>query len=106
MNTEALEMTIAITKEELEKRPARKNIAMIAIALLLFLGPLVIFFTQPDNVYQTGFGPIVAGWLMICVLIGHITSSALFVGRTIELALALETAATILELAKEKESNE
>ncbi len=105
MNTEAFEMTIEKSREELEKRPARKNITMIAIALILFFGAAFLFFNQPDSVYKTAYAPLLVGWLMICVWIGHVISSAMFISRSVELQLSIETASTILELAKEREND-
>ena len=106
MNTEAFKLVIENTKAELDRRPARKNIAMITIALLVFFGPVFFFFSQQSNVYQSAYAPLLVGWLMISVWIGHVSSSALLTARTTELALALEMATAILELIKEKEGNE
>lgn len=104
MSTESLEKIIENSKAELERRPARKNIAMIAMAIIIFLGPVFFFFNQQGNVYQTGYAPLFVGWLMICVWISHVTTSALFISRSTELNLSIETATAILELTKEKKS--
>lgn len=106
MNTEVLEMTIEKSREELERRPARKNVSMIAIALVLFFGAAFLFFSQEDNVYQTAYAPLLVGWLMISVWIGHVVSSAMFISRSVELELSIESARAILDLAKDRESNE
>jgi len=106
MSTESFELIIENAKAELERRPARKNIAMISIALILFFGVVFVFFSQPDNVYKTAYAPLLVGWLMICVWIGHVTSSAMFISRSVELELNIGSAKAILKLAKDKESNE
>lgn len=102
MSIESLERVIENSKIELERRPARKNIAMIAMALIIFLGPIFFFFNQEGNVYQTGYAPLFVGWLMICVWISHVTTNAFFISRTTELLLSIETAAAVLELSKNK----
>jgi len=106
MSTEVFEYTVEKAKEELEKRPGRKNIAMISLALMLFFAPVFFFFSQENNVYQTAYAPLLVGWLMITVWIGHVVSSAMFISRSVELELSLEIANAILALTREKESNE
>lgn len=104
MSIEPLELVIEKSKAELERRPGRKNLAMLSMAIILFLVPLYIFFSQQAGVYQQSYAPIVVGWLMISVWISHVTTSALFVGRTIELELSIETSTAILDLKKESNS--
>jgi len=105
MSVESLEQIIEKSAAELERRPGRKNIAMLAMAFVLFLVPVYLFFNMESGVYQKSYAPVVVGWLMISVWISHVTTSALFVGRTIELQLSIETAKAILGLSKEKNNN-
>ena len=102
MSVESLEKIIEKSEAELEGRPGRKNIAMLAMAFVLFLLPVYIFFSMESGIYQQSYAPVVVGWLMIAVWISHVTTSALFVGRTVELELSVETAKAILSLSKEK----
>jgi len=105
MSVESLEQAIESTKKELERRPARKNIGTILITLIVFFIPVYLFFGQQDSVYQTGYAPLVVGWLMISVGIGHTLSTALFIGRTVELTLSLEIASNMLENTKQEKSD-
>jgi hypothetical protein len=102
MSVESLEQIIEKSEAELERRPGRKNIAMLAMAFVLFLLPVYIFFSMESGIYQKSYAPVVVGWLMISVWISHVTTSALFVGRTMELQLSIETAKAVLGLSKEK----
>jgi len=102
MSLESLEQIIKKSEAELEGRPGRKNIAMLAMAFVLFLLPVYLFFSMDTGIYQHSYAPVVVGWLMIAVWISHVTTSALFVGKTVELELSIETAKAILGLSKEK----
>lgn len=104
MSVESLEQIIEKSKAELDRRPGRKNLAMLSMAFVLFLVPVYVFFSLESGIYQKSYAPVVVGWLMISVWISHVTTSALFVGRTIELELSIETAKTILGLTKAKDS--
>jgi len=104
MSVESLEQIIEKSEAELEGRPGRKNIAMLAMAFVLFLVPVYLFFSMDSGIYKNSYAPVVVGWLMIAVWISHVTTSALFVGRTVELELSIETAKAILGLSKEKNS--
>lgn len=102
MSTEPLELVIENAKAELNRRPARKNLSMLLIALIVFLGPVLFFFSQQESVYKTAYAPLLVGWLMISVWISHVISHALFISRTTELALSIETATAILNLSNKK----
>jgi len=104
MSVESLEKIIEKSEAELEGRPGRKNIAMLSMAFVLFLVPVYIFFSMESGIYQKSYAPVVVGWLMVSVWISHVTTSALFTGRTVELELSIETAKAILGLSKERNS--
>jgi len=76
---------------------------MLFMAIVLFLVPVYLFFSMENNIYQHSYAPVVVGWLMIAVWMSHVTTSALFAARTVELELSIETAKAMLGLSKEKD---
>jgi len=102
MNTENLEMAIEDAKTVLRSQGTKKGLSWLLTSVSLFVVPIVYFYNQDDSVYRTAYAPLVVGWLMISVWLGNVTARTVVGGRTAQLILSIETATTIVGLAKEK----